>query len=454
MFKLLIVDDERIIREGLKNVVHWETLGFSVVSMKGNGQEALEYMSQHQIDAVLADIRMPKMSGLEFCRKVARIYPDVRIIILSGYDHFEYAQDAIHSGIVFHYLLKPVREAEIQEVFTRLADYLSLKQKNDRKTARLQKLEASDLFQKLIKNIAVIDIDRFKKILGITVELSMNLLRISPLNSGLNYEQQVEFTNTILSSGTSYKNIISAKDDRGSIFLIGTSREKIQGQEDLLILIKDTLKKDLPGITILISKSFTTVEALPQAIGQISSMMKQEIFFYPDKINPVNITSDGKEKTENQIMVVIEKIAQAIVHKPEVEQRERICEEIKFVRKNFPPTKEVLLQIFRGVLQQVESLLATMAFSGLWIDKILEVCNTGKSDNYYLYDIENYFFLLGDNLRKAMNEVESSVSGALVNRAIRILLKEFSEGIGLEQLAFRLSISSVHLSRILKRKEG
>lgn len=119
MYSVLIVDDEDVIREGLKQVVSWEALGYHIVGAVGSGEEALRFLENTPVDVVLADIRMPRLSGLELARLIKLNYPDSKVVILSGYDNFSYAQNAIRYG-VYHYLLKPCAEEEIIEVFTRL----------------------------------------------------------------------------------------------------------------------------------------------------------------------------------------------------------------------------------------------------------------------------------------------------------------------------------------------
>jgi len=118
-YSILLVDDEEVIRKGLEHVVAWEDLGYTVVGAVASGEEALRFLEKEPIDVILADIRMPRISGIELARLVKLNYPETRVVILSGYDNFSYAQNAIRYG-VYHYLLKPCAEEEIIEVFTRL----------------------------------------------------------------------------------------------------------------------------------------------------------------------------------------------------------------------------------------------------------------------------------------------------------------------------------------------
>ncbi|AEM77977.1 response regulator transcription factor [Thermoanaerobacter wiegelii] len=105
--KILIVDDEPIVREGLKNNINWDEMNLEVVGSASDGRNALEIFTKSSIDIVLTDIRMPFMDGLELTRKVKEIDPLIIVILLSAYDDFKYAQQAIKLG-AFDYILKPI----------------------------------------------------------------------------------------------------------------------------------------------------------------------------------------------------------------------------------------------------------------------------------------------------------------------------------------------------------
>ncbi|GGH28338.1 response regulator transcription factor [Paenibacillus segetis] len=112
MIKVLIVDDEPKLREGLKAFIDWDSLGYTVVDTAANGNEALIKYDLHVPDLVLADIRMPGMDGLKLIQKLREIDEHLHILILSGYADFDYAKQAI-AHQVDGYLLKPVDEDEL-----------------------------------------------------------------------------------------------------------------------------------------------------------------------------------------------------------------------------------------------------------------------------------------------------------------------------------------------------
>lgn len=112
MLRLLIADDEKVIRQTISTLIDWESLNIEVVGLCKNGLEAYDAILDKYPDIVLTDIQMPKLSGLELIRKITQNKDNIQFIILSGYDEFSYAKEAMGYGIK-HYILKPCSEEEI-----------------------------------------------------------------------------------------------------------------------------------------------------------------------------------------------------------------------------------------------------------------------------------------------------------------------------------------------------
>jgi two-component system response regulator YesN len=112
LYKLIIVDDESEIRNGLLEIIDWGKEGFAVVGEAENGLDALQLAETTPIDLVITDIRMPFMDGLEMAKEIRKLQPMASFIILSGYDDFEYTRQAIQIGIS-DYVLKPVSSDDL-----------------------------------------------------------------------------------------------------------------------------------------------------------------------------------------------------------------------------------------------------------------------------------------------------------------------------------------------------
>jgi len=114
---ILFVDDEKIIRDGMEVVINWSRIGCSKLVMAENGSRALDIMEKEAFDLVITDIYMQKMSGIELAKEIKERWPMVKVIILSAYEDFNYAREAIAAG-VFKYLLKPVTPEELEAAVT------------------------------------------------------------------------------------------------------------------------------------------------------------------------------------------------------------------------------------------------------------------------------------------------------------------------------------------------
>lgn len=119
MYKILIVDDEPIVREGIRERIQWAKHGYECIGACENGREALEVMAQERPDVVLTDICMPYMDGLELSRHIVEKYPKTRIIILTGFDDFDYAQQAVKLQVT-DFILKPITSAELRELLDKI----------------------------------------------------------------------------------------------------------------------------------------------------------------------------------------------------------------------------------------------------------------------------------------------------------------------------------------------
>ncbi len=112
MYKMIIVDDEPLIRSGLKHIIEWEVYGIEIVAEAEDGMKAYLNIKAQEPDIALIDINMPNMNGLELIEMCTHLKHCPKFIILSGYNDFEYVRTAMQHGAV-NYLLKPVDQEEL-----------------------------------------------------------------------------------------------------------------------------------------------------------------------------------------------------------------------------------------------------------------------------------------------------------------------------------------------------
>ena len=149
-YTVLVVEDEYEQRRAIIERVNWEAAGFEVIGEAENGVEALDVIESLEPDLIITDIKMPMISGLELAAKVRQLRPVTQIVILSGYDSFEYAQTAINYNII-RYLLKPISSSEMSE------ELFEIHRRMDEKLASVISAPGQDLQKQLHK----LSVDRF-----------------------------------------------------------------------------------------------------------------------------------------------------------------------------------------------------------------------------------------------------------------------------------------------------
>lgn len=144
MYKMMIVEDEYLVRQGISSLIDFEKLGMEVLAEAENGLEAWELFQKEQAAILLTDINMPRMNGISLAQLVREHYPETHIVFLTGYDDFDYALSAVKLG-ADDYLLKPFSKADVEEMLLKLKDKLDREEKRQQIRELVQKSEESSL---------------------------------------------------------------------------------------------------------------------------------------------------------------------------------------------------------------------------------------------------------------------------------------------------------------------
>ncbi len=123
MYRLVVVDDEKTIRQGMCKFIDWNRLGFEVIADFEDGKETIEFLQENTVDVILADIQMSEKSGLDVAAFVQEQNLPVKVVIISSFREFEYARRAVELNVE-HYLLKPIQLPEVESVFTKIKEDL------------------------------------------------------------------------------------------------------------------------------------------------------------------------------------------------------------------------------------------------------------------------------------------------------------------------------------------
>lgn len=221
MYKLILVDDEDDVKEGIYHEIEWEKYGFEVIGCYGNGKEALEGLDKNLPDIVITDIKMPFMDGLEFAEIVKGKYPVIRIVILTGFDMFEFAQKAIKLNID-EYVLKPFSSQEF------VGTLIKVKAQIDEQIAEKENLKT---LEKHFRNSLPVLKERFLSSL-VTRKLSLQEIHSRTLSYGIKLNDSA-FVASAVNYDLSVRFDKSENDE--AVNPGGTEHLKMSGDRELLM---------------------------------------------------------------------------------------------------------------------------------------------------------------------------------------------------------------------------
>jgi two-component system response regulator YesN len=195
-FKVFLVEDEIITREGIRDKVNWQGNGFAFCGEAPDGEMALPLIQAARPDVIITDIKMPFMDGLQLSKIIRERMPEVKIVILSGHDEFDYAQEAIQIGVT-EYLLKPVTVSDLHHVLQKLAVQLEQEQKERNARQKLQAQVAESqallreklLFKLVVGALSSVEAMEQSQVLGLDLVARCYLVMLIKVELGDRSEQ-------------------------------------------------------------------------------------------------------------------------------------------------------------------------------------------------------------------------------------------------------------------------
>ncbi len=190
MFKVFLVEDEIVVREGIRNNINWEQYGYIYAGDASDGELALPLIRQIEPELLITDIKMPFMDGLALIELLRKELPKTKIVIISGYDDFSYAQQAIRMGVE-QYLLKPIAKEKMVETLIALQNKMEAERQQQEYLEKFQR-EAQEyetfsrrrFFEKIVTGgLSVLEISETAKTMGIDVNAPFYNIVLFSLNS-------------------------------------------------------------------------------------------------------------------------------------------------------------------------------------------------------------------------------------------------------------------------------
>ena len=451
-YKMLLVDDEPIILRGLRLTIPWETINVEVIDIAQDGEEAIEKIKEHgNIEIVITDVKMTKVDGLQLANFLYNHFPHIRTIILSGYDEFEYAQQAIKLGVK-DYLLKPVKIAELVEKVKLLANEIEL-EKHQRKKMHETRLRNSIMEQ--ISDIqggiiTALDSSNPTKVYPF-ISLHQNYMRkINNLSDGKFEEFLVGWEKTIENRLNEFDlSSYSFFTEKNILLTCVYDEERQQMSAQMLQNLK--WDDDL-ALRFIPFDKWIPVENLKTVYPLLVAAVK----FLPFTDDFCIVVSDQLcRATEPAYPHELEKkVIHSIVHKEDENVYLLVNELFQYFSSNkffLEEVIEVCRNLFNQISQHYESLGGKKVHQ--WDFHFKETINVHLYNSYEL--LAELFYQDLSIIRKEQSELESiDKQDLLIDHAKEYIHEFYGTNIKVHEVADIINITPNYFSSLFKRKTG
>lgn len=442
MYRILIVDDEKIEREGIKFLLSQEE-GEREVFEASNGKQALNILRSETIDLLLTDIKMPQMDGLELSRKAKEENSNLQIVIFSGHSDFNFAQEAMHYGVT-DYVLKPVDPAIFKETIRKAAGLIE--QKQNEKIRGLK--EQNFLQQYFLQNYLYTGQEEILR----KAEEMIDLEKWNQWHCAILLESGKAFFD---SAQDTLEEEIHKELRRNFFYLNLNGRQSLLLFNDVycdyMLVAKHIylfLRRSYPvTFHLAVSRKFEGYGELPEILAQLEQQM-EERFYHPEN----HIFSNEEEELKSvdksaQDSQLLQKISEDISRK----DTEQLWQHFKCLEEKYTANTQFSAMYIKFVFSNViQALYEEAQFSeerrlDKAIDRLYSCNDIGEVLEVARDNIREYEVFLENSMSESRNEV------ATVKNYI---YQHYSDDLNLEMLAEKVYLSSGYLSFIFKKETG
>ncbi|MCR5723583.1 MAG: response regulator [Treponema sp.] len=464
MYSVFIVDDEMIVREGLRNKLPWESAGFSFAGEAGDGELALSMIQDIKPDILITDIRMPFMDGLELAAKAKKMQPWIRIIILSGHDEFDYAKRAISIGVE-DYILKPFTLEELTAGLEKVAHALDEQRKQAFSAPRAKELESQGQFSrtKLLTDFVYGTKDaqdarcELEQNYGITLNAPWFTVCISEIhmenrtadtllsvqNGALSLETQEKGATVFFLSPTLFVTIIR-----------GSTRESTEERAySFANMAQHELSGD--GITLItaIGCAVSTSSSIPQTFSDAAAILRQCRFTGKNRIIS---TSDLQQSADTAIVLQEnDPLFDRLNYADESEIDQIISEYISLLGENRSHFSIIASYLLVDVIMAVSKVIESLGGN---VNDVMPDIVTHAFVERTVQSEENFIAEIRAVLTKLLAYRNEHVQGRyadVILRAKRYIEKHFaSPDICLRSVAEAVALSPNHFSTVFSQDCG
>ncbi len=476
MYKVFLVEDEIILREGIKNNIHWAEEGFEIVGDESDGELAYPMILREQPDILITDIKMPFMDGLELSKLLKKEMPQLKIIIISGYSDFGYAQQAIDIGIT-EYLLKPVTSNKLMAAVKNAAAAIDKERKEKQILEQYQHLvyqkqgeKRKDFFNALVSGKMTLSqiIDQEEE-LGINMVASVFCVMLFQFKV---QEDMYEYSNEIVQCEARMQEALRKYTDikvfeRGmdgwAFILLGESEEQIEAltQElcHLLVQISDNRVHYFGGMGRIVHR----VRDLQQSYLDANRAFSLRYFEREDQFlshRDVHNIRDQIGKWVNVSELNLEKLDRILLE--EFLKRGTIQDVDEFVDRYFDgfDANAMSSTLFRQYIMMdgysaIMRFLKNLKYSKEKIDHSLKHMNDWGDQLTSLEDCRNFYkSILREAIELRNMSSQKRYSGLIEKAKEYIHLRYSMSDLTLDKVASKVNISPNYFSSLFNQETG
>lgn len=443
MYKVMIVDDEPLILQGLKNIIEWDKLGFEIVSSCENGEKAYAEYKLNPVDLIITDINMPKLTGLELIKKLRLDGENVKCIILSGYDDFKFAQNAIKLGVE-DYILKPIDEEALELILDKVYRYFEDTKKKQHLLID-KNIKLGDLLRGKLSGE---ELEEIKSVLNIKLRDSAYTVTNIAYNKG-NDENFIIGLQEVLdaSSNTKYE-LVKVFD--GQIFILNSWQLDIgifdikEYFDNILVKINNNLEAEA---FISIGTIVKSVDSIVESYDNVNELKKYILIEGNNKCIDDSIVEYRKDVGIN-ILETVDDLHRLILDKNLSSIQKYIDESLS--NKELSPSEIYDLAIKMIILIDrisEEFALSKYGQTGL-STAIINICQEKT-----LEGISEFILNEIKDLIDKMNSYNENYS-PVVQQVIQTIHLHCDEELSLKTLALKYNMNSSYLGQIFSKEVG
>ncbi len=453
MYQVLIADDESIIREGIKQLLDWGSLGYTVTGEAAGGEQALQKLLAKSPEVALMDINMPGLTGLEVIRRARESGYEGVFIILSGYSDFKYAQEAMRYGVQY-YLTKPIDEDELSDILRCIREQLDREQDSADTAKHYQQKARDAILREILLGKMPVSDRSFSELHAdmYQVVISQPYENTPPKTSSVQFADLLRLANQ---DNIFFDKVIVEYND---VFLLKGS----YAVEKFNILLQQYDQDRAPqkgspldSFFLAYGKCVHTEEEIPQSYRQAHELLNRR--FFCDQAQHT-IGYDALPDLQDQAAIIngelLEEYSSALLKLIQSFNRNMLAEALSALQQrlynasdSIDDIKLFLAGLYLNIRENMIHLYSkfSTAFGGN-TDAIKFI-----NSRYYLYEI---ILFLSEQFEAMMSAIGNSSRDSVLDDILHYINHNYAGNITLENIAPLFGYNSSYLGRIFSKKVG